>query len=109
APRGMWVRVPPFAPSTLNKDGKRGNARRARAARLDDAARGGYRAPDRCAAEAARAQHQDARLPARQGADEARRADLRSAGALRSAERIRAEVVHRGGEGSEPQGRRVSA
>src|SRR3954466_6204859 len=103
----MWVRVPPFAPSTLNKDGKRGNARRARAARLDDAAGGGYRAPDRRTAEAARTQYQDARIQARQGADEDRRADLRAAGALRSAERICAEVVHRGREGSKPQGRGI--
>ena len=44
---------------------------------------------------------QDARLPARQGADEARGADLRPAGALRSAERRGAEVVQRGGEGGE--------
>src|SRR5436190_8903259 len=106
----MRVRVPPFAPQNRERNVvQRRNTKQPGTPRLDVGADRRDREAGRRASEEDGAQCAHAGLSSRQGADEADRADLWAAGALRSSRRCRAEIIQRRGEGGEAEGRRLSA
>ncbi len=123
----MGVRVPSFAPSSIGRypdgrptrqysggisqdypdaAGSRNEVEPARAAAEGGGAGRAARGRDRRADQEARANGEDAGLPARQGADQDGRAPLRVPGAPGSALGERAALFRRGGEEPElPRGR----